>query len=415
MGKIEINRPPLASYQKAFIDDTHDIVVVEASTKSGKTAGMLVWLMEQAFMGESRIVWWVAPVYSQAKIAYDRFSKNIIRLQKVSQKQGLKLDFEITKSPMKIKMPNGSRVEFLSADNYNALYGQDVNAVVIDEATRCKEDAWHAIRSTLTATKGKARLIGNVRGRKNWVHKLAQKENVSYHLITAWDAVNENILEKIEIEKAKEDLPENVYRELYLAEPADDGGNPFNINKINNCTVKYTLDKTKVKYFGIDLAKSHDWSVAIGIDNEGTVQFFDRWQSDWSGTINRLKKIIGSIPSYIDSTGVGDPIYEALQPHCKSLHGFKYSSTSKQQLMLLLASHFHQESVKVPEGTELVNELLMFEYNITSSGRVQYDAPQGLHDDCVNALALAVNAKEHLRPNQNAMIFPGYERNKAKR
>jgi len=39
----------------------------------------------------------------------------------------------------------------------------------VDEASRAKEEAWHAIRSTMTATRGKIPLIGNVGGRKNFL------------------------------------------------------------------------------------------------------------------------------------------------------------------------------------------------------------------------------------------------------
>jgi hypothetical protein len=37
----------------------------------------------------------------------------------------------------------------------------------------------------------------------------------------------------------------------------------------------------------------------------------------------------------------------------------------------------------------LLDELAAFEYEILPSGRVRYSAPDGMHDDCVIALALA--------------------------
>ena len=38
---------------------------------------------------------------------------------------------------------------------------------------------------------------------------------------------------------------------------------------------------------------------------------------------------------------------------------------------------------------ELINEMLIFEYEMTSSGLIRYQAPEGYHDDCVIGLALA--------------------------
>ena len=76
------------------------------------------------------------------------------------------------------------------------------------------------------------------------------------------------------------------------------------------------------------------------------------------------------------------------------MHGFKYTSGSKQQLMELLASTIHKREVGFPDG-HIRQELDIFEYQYTSTG-VRYNAPDGFHDDCVNALALAVKCRnEH--------------------
>ena len=87
----------------------------------------------------------------------------------------------------------------MSADNPDGLYGEDVWAVVMDEASRTKEEAFHAVRSTLTATRGPFRGIGNVKGRKNWFYAMARKAEagepeLSYHKITAADAIAAGVL-----------------------------------------------------------------------------------------------------------------------------------------------------------------------------------------------------------------------------
>jgi hypothetical protein len=46
--------------------------------------------------------------------------------------------------------------------------------------------------------------------------------------------------------------------------------------------------------------------------------------------------------------------------------------------------------IRFPEGP-IVTELEAFEYQYTRTG-VRYGAPEGMHDDCVCALALAVYA-----------------------
>ena len=94
----------------------------------------------------------------------------------------------------------------------------------------------------------------------------------------------------------------------------------------------------------------------------------------------------------IDSTGVGDPITEDLQRDGLDVTGFKFSQTSKQQLMEGLQAAIHQRKISFPDGV-IVSELEIFEYTFTATG-VRYSAPSGFHDDVVCALALAC---QHLK------------------
>jgi len=119
-------------------------------------------------------------------------------------------------------------VWFKGADHADALFGEDVYAAVIDEATRVKEEAWHAVRSTLTATEGPIRIIGNVKGRRNWAYHLARKAqggapNMAYAKMTCHDAVQAGFLTTEEVDDARHQLPDAVFRELYMAEPSRRG------------------------------------------------------------------------------------------------------------------------------------------------------------------------------------------------
>jgi phage FluMu gp28-like protein len=138
--------------------------------------------------------------------------------------------------------------------------------------------------------------------------------------------------------------------------------------------------------FGIDLAKSVDHTVIIGLDKDGNVAYFDRFQMDWHNTKENIKRL-PRCPILIDSTGVGDPITEDLKRENIMVEGLKFTSQSKQQLMEGLATAIQQARIGFPDGV-IVNELEVFEYQFTSNG-VRYSAPSGFHDDCVMALALA--------------------------
>ena len=380
---LEYTRPWLYEKQKKAIFCDERYSIVEASTKSGKTVGCMVWLTEQAMLGtgRNRNYWWVAPIYSQSKIAYRRLKTGLPRGLYLANDSAMTLTLR----------SNGAVIWFKGGDNPDSLYGEDVWAAVIDEATRCREETWHAIRSTLTATRGPVRIIGNVKGRKNWAYRLARKaeagiEGWRYSKITAADAIAAEVLSDEEVTEAKRDLPDNVFKELYMAEPSDDEGNPFGIEAIYNC-VEPMSNKPPVVW-GWDLAKSTDWTWGIGLDENGKVCRSERWQSPWEETLKRIVNRTGGIPSLVDSTGVGDAIIEFLAKAGTHFEGFKFTSSSKQQLMERLAVAIQQRQIGFPEGL-LLNELLSFEYVYTRTG-AQYSAPTGLHDDGVCALALAV-------------------------
>jgi phage FluMu gp28-like protein len=377
------HRPALAPYLVAALFGPARYAIVEASTKVGKTTGCMVWLTEQAMRGKAgQNFWWVAPIRDQAKMVFRRLKDALPRAI-----------YHAHETELTLTLRNQAVICCKGADHPDALYGEDVYAAVIDEATRVKDHAWHAIRSTLTATQGPIRIIGNVKGRRNWAYHLARRAqsgdpNMAYAKLTCHDAVEAGILSAEEVEDARRQLPEAVFRELYLAEPSDDAGNPFGLTAIHACIAP--LSPARPVAWGWDLGKAVDWTVGIGLDWQGGVARFERFQRPWEETIAAIVQTDSKL-ALVDSTGVGDPVLEAVQRHGRTaggqVEGFKFSATSKQQLMEGLAIAIQQQQIHFPAGT-LVDELETFEYAYTRTG-VHYTAPAGLHDDAVCALALA--------------------------
>lgn len=384
---LAFTRPYLYPKQMAAIYDPHRLSLIEASTKAGKTSGCVTWIIELALGAQSgRNFWWVAPVSDQAKIAFRR-----AMLAMPSEL------FTANLSDKTITLINGAVIWFKSGDKPNSLYGEDVYGVVVDEASRMKEDAWTAIRSTVTYTRAPVRIIGNVRGRKNWFFKMARRAEhgdpeMGYHKIVAADAVAAGVLDAKEIEDARTQMPEQSWRELYLAEPSDDGGNPFGLQHIAACIVPALSDSPPAAW-GWDLAKRRDYTVGIALDRVGYVCRFERFHGmPWDDIIKAIVRHSGSTPALVDSTGLGDPVLDLLQKSPGSrFEGYHFNPSSKQKLMEGLAVAIQSRAVTYPEGV-LVQELEQFEFQFTRTG-VRYSAPEGYFDDCVVALALAVMHK----------------------
>lgn len=386
--KINYNRPPLYDYQRDILDSLARFTCTEAATKVGKTASHVVWLFEEALkctMNQS--VWWVAPTFSQAKIAFDRMKVQISD----------RSFYKANETNLVITLVTGVKIHFKTGEKPDNLYGDDVYACVVDEASRCRESAWHALRSTITSTGGKMKFIGNVRGRKNWFYKMCVKAkagldpNYAYFKITAYDAAAAGMMTKDgrpfieEIEDAKRDLPESVFKELYLAEASEDGSNPFGLAYIAQCC--YPLSSQPAICYGIDLAKSIDYTAIVGLDKNASVSDFRHFRKDWRQTTMEITGLPRNTPIAIDSTGVGDPIGEDVARVMDNVELFKFTQRSKQQLMEGLAMAIQKRLITFPEGL-IRDELESFEFEYTRTG-VVYSAPVGDHDDAVCALALA--------------------------
>ena len=362
--------------------------VLECGRRFGKTTLGVDLAIDKALDGKP--VGWFAPTY---KLLADAWRELVAGTEPVAVR--------VDRQEHRIELLTGGVIECWSLDTPDPARGRKYARVLIDEAgiVRDFEQAWNgAIRPTLADYQGDAWFFGTPRGR-NYFHQLYTKGQEARAEWISWrfGTVENPAIAPAEVEAARADMPTAVFEQEFLGIPADDGGNPFGLAAIRACVG--ALSAASPAVWGVDLAKSQDWTWAIALDGAGAVCVSDRWQGPWSATLERVAGLVtkSNARAVIDSTGVGDPIVEQLQTRCGGLvEGFHFTAQSKQQLMEGLAAAIHQRTVTIPDGP-LVAELESYTYEYTKGG-VRYTAPDGLHDDGVCALALAVRARSAPRP-----------------
>src|SRR5262245_38104661 len=388
-------RPWLYPRQREAIFNDKPRVLIEASTKSGKTVGVLLWLLEEALRARSRVTrnyWWIAPSYGQAADAYGRCVDGL-RSGGIVTPEGKTL-FETNKSDLAVELPNKAVLTFKTGEKPDNLYGRDVWAAALDEASRMRAEAWHAVDSTLTATGGPARLITNVKERTNWTAELKRKivaghlPEWGYYKLTWRDAVQGlaplaqqgvDVITPEKVERARRELPRHVFEMLFESEYADDGGHPFKPQ------YRPLSQKPEVAW-GWDLAKAADWMWGIALDEDGAIVRSHRWQHvPWPEAVGRMVGLTMSTPALVDSTGLGDPVLAYAQREGQAIfegatgnfEGYVFTMPKKQQLMEGLAVGFEAGEVfGVACGCEgqdcphcvLRAELEAFEYEYTKLG-----------------------------------------------
>ncbi len=295
-----------------------------------------------------------------------------------------------------ITLQGNRQIWFKSADNPDSMRSEAVSVLWMDEGGQIAEDRWTLeLRPSLIDTKGEAIFTGTPKG-KNWYFQLwtrGQDKQQTDYQSWAFSSYTNPYLDSKEIDEFKRDMPELAFRQEILAEFLDDVGSVF--RNINSC-VSGELEEPKPnkRYVaGCDLAKHEDFTVICILDNNGHLCFFDRFsQLDW---VFQSKRIVDICRRYnnarllLDSTGVGDPIYDNLRRSGLNVEGYKFTNASKKDLIENLSITIENRAVSYPDVPVLLSELGLFGYKISPAGVTTYGAPEGYHDDCVIALALA--------------------------
>jgi len=366
--RIELPTPHVN--QKKILDAERRFVVVMCGRRFGKSELSQILIIKEALNGGQ--VAYITPTYGLAQVFFERLTKV--------------LPFKSNISKLKIYCPNEGSIEFFTGERLDNLRGRKFHLVIIDEAAFIAdlEDGWNnSIRPTLTDYEGKAVFLSTPRG-KNFFYSLFMKMGENDWQSFKFSTYDNPHINPREIDEARIQLPEVVFEQEYMANPSENSANPFGNAFIKRCVKP--ISAQPIVCYGIDLAKSVDFTVIIGLDKDGNVAYFDRFQMDWHNTKETIKRLPPA-PIVVDSTGVGDPILEDLLREGVNIEGLKFTSQSKQQLMEGLASAIQQGRIGFPEGV-IVDELDVFEYQFTAHG-VRYSAPSGFHDDTVMALALA--------------------------
>ena len=382
-SQIHVHLPKLHPGQRRVIRDSKRFNVLMCGRRSGKTTLGEVIACRCALGGHP--VGWFAPTFKYMLDAWrmiiEALGDSVVRTD-VQERR--------------IELHGGGSIDFWSLDGPDPARGRKYALVILDECGIVKDllECWRAaIRPTLVDLQGGAWFLGTPKGRREFFQLFSKGEGgepdwASFRL----ESKDNPIIALEEIEAARRDLPPAVFDQEMRGIPADDGGNPFGIAAIAACYGD-DLDpwtRNHVQVYGIDLAKSQDWTVVVGLDSFGREVFFDRWQGiPWQDTIRRIVDIVGVTPAFVDSTGVGDPVLEQIQREVPQAEGFQFTGPSKQRLMEGLAVAIQSRKLRL-RNSIMRGELENFGYEYTRTG-VRYSAPEGMHDDCVCSLALAVH------------------------
>ena len=295
----------------------------------------------------------------------------------------------------------GHKLDMRSADRPELIEGFGYNFIMLNEAGIILRDEYLYYNTILPMTLdfNPDFYVGGTPKGKGLFHLLATRADSAdnpdqeFFRFTSFD---NPYLNEEERQKLIDEIPQSIQEQEIYANFLEDSSTVF--RNIEKCSTALPAEPVFGKAYkaGIDLARLQDFTVIDVMDSDGAQVYHDRFnEMDWNVQKERIKyvcKKYNNAQAWLDSTGVGDPIFEDLRRVGLDVQGYKFTNESKKQLIQSLMISLEQEKVRIfrkDVAPVQYDEMVIFEYEMTPSGLIRYQAPEGYHDDCVIALALA--------------------------
>lgn len=348
------------------------------------------------------LAWWVAPTYQQAEIG----------LRTLLDETPEEFVASVNRSKLRVEATTGAVVEFKSADKPDNLRGEGVDLLVADEAAEIDQYAYeNALRPTLTDSEDSRMIAISTPKGRGWFFEFFQRgrsEDWPEYEAFQGPTTENPFINQSDVDTAERELPERVFRQEYLAEFVDETGGVFEDLDDHLFTAAYALplppaDTTDPDAVaaeppyatGVDFARHQDYRVAVTVDAAGRIVNFERDQHEtWPQIQQAVEDIAETYPGVVAVDASRDnKIVADLEAAGVAVEPVRFSPQRKRELIENLITAIENEELSAPEIPALRSELEVFEYDVTRGGNIRYDAPEGFHDDTVDALALAADAR----------------------
>jgi phage terminase large subunit-like protein len=393
---ITVNLPKPHPGQREIITGWHRFNCACMGRRFGKTTLGIDRITRVALSGKPAA--WFAPSY---KMMGDVWRDTCRTLQPIAKRRN--------EQEKRLELITGGVIDFWSLDNPDAGRGRKYALAVIDEAAMVRNlsDAWNgAIRPTLTDYEGEAFFISTPKGLNffktlfDYGNDPARPDWACWQLPTV---ANPNI-NPAEVDAARQDLPERIFRQEYLAEFVEDANLFRNVVECATAEETYKAQPGREYVFGIDWGKLNDFTVITVWDCKAAAMVaMDRFnQIDYNVQSQRLKALSARFNPHTilaESNSMGEPIIDQLRADGLSVKGFATTNVSKAMVINQLSLAFEQKSIRILNDPVLIAELQSYEATRLPGGSLRYSAPDGQHDDTVMATAIGLHAVLSGKPN----------------
>jgi phage terminase large subunit-like protein len=329
---------------------------------------------------------WFAPTY---RMMLDTFRDLTHILQPIAAR--------VNASDHRIELQTGGVIDFWSLDSQDTARGRKYARAVLNEAAMVGglETAWTmVIRPTLADYSGDAFFLSTPRGvnyfRQLFVMGQAGGEYNAWHFPTGANPY----IKPTEVEAMRASMPDRAYRQEILAEFIEGGVLFRNVRELATLAPSEPIAGHNY-IIGVDWARSADYTVFAIVDVDAReLVALDRFTGiDYPTQLSRLEaahRHWNGARIIAETNAMGKPMTEFASGRNLPIQEFTTTAESKRDIIDALIRAFEFREIKVLDDAVIINELESYEELARSvNGMPRYGAPEGLHDDCVMALAFA--------------------------
>lgn len=348
----------------------------------------------------------------------DQSRKMFKELQKACHR--CKLIASANNQLLNLEFNNGSTILFKSAEQRESLRGFTVTGILIlDEAAYISDEVFNIIRPATNAHKTPILLTSTPRLKTGFFYECYMKglddANDNYHSFNFNDYNLSKFLPDDLIEDYRLSMPSSQFKTEIKGEFIDMQGMLFDGIDKNNLRV-LSQNKSGKLYAGIDWASgTGNDSTVLTILNEDLeyVELEAFNDKDTTQTIDIITKRLqrydkNNIFIYSEDNGIGKPMNDLLVQKLNfyNIKRWTTSNKSKTEQVKYLQVAFESGLIKILNNSQLKLQLSAYEgkYN-PNTGNISYNAPQGLHDDYVMSLMLAMQAYQDKKNSKLKYTF----------
>jgi len=386
MSTIKGYKPHLKQKEihNSIINESYKYYILNIGRQFGKTMLGINQMLYWSINHKGCNIAWVTPIYKQSKKVFDE-------MEKVTKSSGL---FEYNRSDLTISGFN-SQIQFFSGERPDNIRGNTFDYLIVDEMAFTRPELWSEVLSATVLVKGKKVIFISTPKGKNHFYQLSLQPNYdNRYKYFHYSSYDNPMIDAEDLEERKRSLPKHIFEQEYLAKFIDNASGLF--KNVDSCVIK-PAERTQKLFGGLDIGRADDYTVLTILNKNYQMVYVQRWrQQEWSKIIDEVATKIREYNAeiFVEVNNQGDVFYEMLQNKVyNNVQPYVTSTATKPIMIEDLAVHFENKDIGILNESWLVDELNAFTYIYNEkTRRVQYGAPQGVHDDGVMSLALAVQS-----------------------